>query len=204
MTVRTAPLKLAVPSLLIILGAPNDSQGVLSPIAQGRARCAIREYRRRPGCKIVVTGGYGQHFNTTDKPHAYYVASFLRDNDVVPEDILQVANTANTVEDAAFSMPVIEQYDVPVLCVITSDFHHERAGLIFRALYPDHAIEVIADPVAIPSEDRQRMSEHETKAVQRLRAQGGVIVTTGESTKLWPLRDPRHDSLLGTVVHDPG
>lgn len=194
MTVPPAPSRQAVPSLLIILGAPNDAHGVLSPIALGRARCAIREYRRRSGSKVIVTGGYGRHFNTTDRPHAHYVASFLLANDVVPDDILQVATTSNTVEDAALSMSIVDQYDTRALCVITSDFHHERAGLIFRACYPGHSVEVIADPVAMDPDERERIADHEAQAIQRIRAQGGVITAVDSSVRFWPLRDPRPDA----------
>src|SRR5262249_42774651 len=67
----------ALPALLIILGAPNDAHGELLPIAEARARAAICEYRRRPDCKIVVTGGHGRHFNTSGIPHAHHVARFL-------------------------------------------------------------------------------------------------------------------------------
>jgi uncharacterized SAM-binding protein YcdF (DUF218 family) len=177
----------AVPSLLITLGAPNDSQGMLSPIARGRAQAAIREYRRRPGCKIIVTGGFGRHFNTTDQPHAHHVMRFLLERGVAPEDMVGVSDSASTVDDARLSMPVVDRFEVRALCVVTSDFHQERAGLIFRAFYPHHAVEVIGDPVALPLEERRRLCEHETRAIQQLRAQGGVIV---EGTDMRPLREP--------------
>jgi len=180
-----------VPALLITLGAPNDAQGVLSPIAQGRARAAIREYRRRPGCKVIVTGGYGQHFNTSDEPHAHHVTRFLLEGGVAAADMTQIADSSNTVDDARLSMPVVERFDVRVLCVITSDFHQERAGLIFGVFYPHHALEVIGEPTELSPEQRQRACEHETRAIQQLRAQGGVIVGVGDSATLWPLRDPR-------------
>jgi uncharacterized SAM-binding protein YcdF (DUF218 family) len=190
MTIHDFHPRPVVPSLLITLGAPNDMQGVLSPIALGRARAAIREYRRRPGCKLVVTGGYGKHFNTTDKPHAHHVTRFLLEGGVAAADMTQIADSSNTVDDARLSMPVVERFDVHVLCVITSDFHRERAGLIFRVFYPHHALEVIGEPTELPPEERQRVCEHETRAIQQLRAQGGVIVGAEDSARLWLLRDP--------------
>lgn len=32
--------------------------------------------------------------------------------------------------------------------------------------------------------------EHEARATQQLRAQGGIMVATGGTATLWPLRDP--------------
>jgi uncharacterized SAM-binding protein YcdF (DUF218 family) len=180
----------ALPALLIILGAPNDAHGELLPIAEARARAAICEYHRRPDCKIVVTGGHGRHFNTSGIPHAHHVARFLVAHEVPREDLILVDDTGNTVEDAAHAMSVVARFDVRVLCVITSDFHRERAGMIFRAFYPRCALEIIADPAPLSPEERERLVEHEVQAIQRLRAQGGIVVGTGGTATLWPLRDP--------------
>jgi uncharacterized SAM-binding protein YcdF (DUF218 family) len=187
-TVDAFQPKPAVPSLLITLGAPNDSQGVLSPIARGRAQSAIREYQRRPGCKIIVTGGYGAHFNTTGQPHAHYVMRFLLAGGVAHENMILVADSSNTVDDARLSVLVVKRFEVRALCIITSDFHRERAGLIFRAFYPHYTVEVIGDAVALPAEEIQRLCEHEARAIQRLRAQGGVRVDG--SAEIIPLQEP--------------
>ena len=46
--------------VLIVLGAPNIAEGCLSPIALSRAQRAIEEYRKWPGSKVVLGGGYGE------------------------------------------------------------------------------------------------------------------------------------------------
>ena len=116
--------------------ATRGMHGELLPIAEARARAAIGEYGRRPNCKIVVTGGHGRHFNTSGVPHAQHVARFLVAHGVAREDLILVDDTGNTVEDAAHAVSVVARFGVRVLCVVTSDFHRERAGMIFRAFYP--------------------------------------------------------------------
>jgi hypothetical protein len=62
--------------------------------------------------------------------------------------------------------------------------------MIFRAFYPHCALEFIAAPAPLSPEERERLVEHEVQAIQRLRAQGGIMVGTGGTATLWPLRDP--------------
>ena len=65
-------------SVIIVLGAPNDSEGNLSAIAIERCQQALIEYAQNPGAKILPTGGWGEHFNTTDKPHSHYLRQYLK------------------------------------------------------------------------------------------------------------------------------
>ena len=75
--------------ILLVLGAPNDEQGNLSSIARERCDQAIRVYKEHPGYKILLTGGYGPHFNTTSLPHASYTKQYLMAHHVPEEDILE-------------------------------------------------------------------------------------------------------------------
>ena len=88
--------------VIVVLGAQNDAAGVLSPMALARARGTLEQYRRLPGAKLVVTGGYG-HFNPAPQPHAHYMAAYLIEHGVDPGDILARVESAHTVEDAALT-----------------------------------------------------------------------------------------------------
>ncbi len=162
--------------ILIILGAPNATDGSLSPMALRRADCALAEYGRRPGCKIVITGGWGRSFNTTDKPHAHYVAEYLRRRGVSDDDILPFAESSNTVQDAVYVRAILGDRPVRTLCVITSDFHCPRADYVFRAVFP--GCDVVTLPAAAPlsPEERERRERHEAAAMKQLHDQGGVIL----------------------------
>ena len=72
---------------VLVLGAQNDEDGNLSEMAVERAGGALREYRKRPGAKLMVTSTYG-HFNQAHRPHAHYMAQFVLERGVPREDFL--------------------------------------------------------------------------------------------------------------------
>ncbi len=65
--------------LLVVLGSPNDDDGRLSPRAVERLRGALREHRARPDLPILLTGGFGEHFNrSSPRPHAEHALARFR------------------------------------------------------------------------------------------------------------------------------
>ncbi|NLE68162.1 MAG: hypothetical protein GX608_12145, partial [Lentisphaerae bacterium] len=46
-------------SAIVVLGAPNDKRGALSPMARGRCALALAEFRLQPDRRIITTGGWG-------------------------------------------------------------------------------------------------------------------------------------------------
>src|SRR6266536_4320288 len=74
--------------VIVVLGASNDAQGGLTPTAVARAECALGEYCAREGSKMLITGGFGPHFNVGPEPHARYVRRYLVSRGVRPADIL--------------------------------------------------------------------------------------------------------------------
>lgn len=89
--------------IVLTLGAPNDEQGNLSPMAVDRLECTLGLYLHNDGVKILCTGGFGESFNTTNHPHAYYSKRFLIERGVRECDFLEFALTTNTVEDFRMS-----------------------------------------------------------------------------------------------------
>ncbi len=88
---------------IVILGSPNDEHGVLSSIARERCEKAVQEYQKHPGSKIIPTGDWGAHFNTTDKPHGSYLREHLKALGIPETDILECAESSSTIEDANLS-----------------------------------------------------------------------------------------------------
>ena len=59
-------------TIIMVLGAPNDEYGHLSAIALDRLYRAYDLAINNESAWILCTGGQGDHFNITDKPHTYY------------------------------------------------------------------------------------------------------------------------------------
>jgi uncharacterized SAM-binding protein YcdF (DUF218 family) len=154
---------------VVVLGAPNDDQGVLSSIAMERCHQAITEYRKHTGSRIIPTGGWGQHFNTTAKPHGHYLREYLKTHGIPGEAIVECVESSNTIEDARLCRPLIERYGFLKLIVVTSDFHVARAQFLFTREFPDVAIAFSGSKTHLPDEELQKRIAHERNALTKLR-----------------------------------
>jgi uncharacterized SAM-binding protein YcdF (DUF218 family) len=158
-----------VTPIIVVLGAPNDDQGRLLAAAEGRALTALREHRRHPAFPLLLTGGFGPHFNRTAQPHCAYVAAFLEAQGVPPSAIVGKLVTSNTYEDALQAAAFLAGQDGLELRVVTSDFHAARARLLFRRAFGARAeIEMVAAPIEVPPTELSALLRHESEAVGRL------------------------------------
>lgn len=153
---------------IVVLGAPNDSEGNLSTIAIERCQQALVEYARNPGAKILPTGGWGEHFNTTDKPHGHYLRQYLAAHGVSEADILECAESANTIQDAQFARPIIERHGITDLIVVTSDFHVPRAQFLFQRAFPNLRLTFSGAKTNLPEAELVQRRQHEARALARL------------------------------------
>ncbi len=164
----------SIAGLIVILGSPNDARGNLTPMGQRRVAKGYAEYRRLcpSSWRILLTGGFGAHFNTTDQPHAFYARQLLLDWGVPPIDIVEFAESRHTGEDALLSSPIVEHYAVRNLIVVTSDFHLPRAEFIFTKIFIAFNLAfVAAEHLALCSqEEQQRLLDHEAHALSHLHA----------------------------------
>jgi uncharacterized SAM-binding protein YcdF (DUF218 family) len=130
------------PGIILLLGSPNSKEGELFSVAKERCEMGIQEYLNHPTWKIVLTGGFGEHFNESEKPHAYYLNRYLIERGVAPGVILDSVLSTNTLEDASLTKPIIVKYNVGDILVVTSDFHYDRARYIFEREYSDANIRI--------------------------------------------------------------
>lgn len=83
----------------------------------------------------MPTGGFGKHFNITDKPHGQYLTEYLKDKGISPDKILPFTNSSNTLEDAFFARSVALQLEIKYIIVVTSDYHMQRVKYIFGRVF---------------------------------------------------------------------
>lgn len=167
-----------VAGLIIILGSPNGDDGQLSTMAQGRVALGYQRYRERQaaGWRLLLTGGFGEHFNRTALPHAYYLQQWLLAHGVPAQDMVEFALSRHTGEDALLARPIVERHGVQHLLVVTSDFHLARAEFIFRTLFPEYTLDFAGAPYlpnCAPAE-QERLVAHEARRLAELRGQGGL------------------------------
>lgn len=173
-------MKKKIDNLIIVLGSPNDDDGVLLDIAKSRCDKAYKTYLQlciqddfAGDCAVLPTGGIGEHFNRTNTAHADYIKQYMIELGV-PEDVfLEAALSNHTVEDAVLSYRVLKEYLVAKCYVVTSDYHVERVKFIFDYVY-DNASTIIMVPatVKMSQEKQNKLIEHEKQALAGLKKNG--------------------------------
>ncbi|SKA35935.1 DUF218 domain-containing protein [Chitinophaga eiseniae] len=160
--------------LLIVLGAPNDHMGNLSQIAKDRLTCAYHFYSANNDFKIICTGGFGQHFNTTDQPHYDYAKRYLTDRNVPTEAFLGCPPSSNTIEDFRMTRDQVLEGQPDILVVITSDFHLPRARFLYHSIIGYPRVVFIPAPSTLPDEQLSGLLAHEARALQKLQESDGI------------------------------
>ena len=154
--------------IIVVLGSPNSDSGELSEIAINRLDRAVNFFMINKNYKILCTGGFGQHFNTTSLPHAKYAADYLQRKGVPEDDILEYIISSNTFEDVLKAKPVVERIDPQNLVIITSDFHMERASILFNKHLQGQNLIFIEVISTLKEECLQKLQEHERSAIKKL------------------------------------
>lgn len=155
--------------IIMLLGSPNDETGKLSQIAMNRIECAYNLYANNEHMFFLCTGGFGEHFNITNQPHASYAQSTLIEKGVREEDFLPFTLSSNTYEDFLLSKDVIEKEAPDMLIVVTSDFHIDRARILQSRIinYP-HVIFIPAQST-LSDEELRPLIQHEQNALRKLK-----------------------------------
>lgn len=158
--------------VLVVLGSPNSSSGELGMISKNRLDCCLATFKK--GQAILLTGGWGSHFNTTSKPHAHYGKKYLIEKGIPALAFLDFALSSNTVDDAVKVKAILNNIEGrPInLSVITSDFHVNRVKVIFDEILSAYEMRVIGAESQLPKEELAQLIEHERKSVERIKQQG--------------------------------
>jgi uncharacterized SAM-binding protein YcdF (DUF218 family) len=157
-----------IKNLILLLGAPNDELGQLSVMALNRNECAYNFYCHNEGTAILCTGGMGEHFNRTEKPHAAYAQAYLMERGVAEGDLFPCVLSTNTYEDFMLSKEIIKEISPDLFIVITSDFHMERAKLLQYKLIDYPNVLFIAAKSTVSHEELNLLSLHEQQAIRRI------------------------------------
>ena len=157
--------------VIVVLGSPNFPDGTLGPIALDRLQGCLSIFNSQKH-KILCTGGFGAHFNTSPVAHANYLKDFLIQKGVPSTAFLPLALSSNTVDDAVMSKSILKETDFKDLIIITSEYHVARVEFIFTEILKDfnlnfkavahHSIDDVLEPLI----------QHEKVAMDKLISNG--------------------------------
>ena len=123
-------------NLIVILGEKLPKSGRPNKILQNRLDKALDIYH---DSLIIVSGGKVQ--KKCLHTEAYVMKKYLMDTHAIPSDkIIKEARSQNTIENAKFTLKVIQQKDIQFdkIIVVSSSFHLKRVSDIFRYFYHQH------------------------------------------------------------------
>lgn len=155
--------------IILVLGAPNDARGNLSQIALDRLTCVLVLYQANPDFEILCTGGFGDHFNTTSKPHSFYAKLFLMNKGIPAEVISESALSSNTIADFKFTKDRILGQLPELLVIVTSDFHMERAKLLYNKIINYPKVLFVPAKSTLSALELISLQQYEKLAIERLK-----------------------------------
>jgi uncharacterized SAM-binding protein YcdF (DUF218 family) len=157
--------------IIIVLGSPNSKNGRLGKLAIGRANKCL-EIFEPSNDKILCTGGFGTHFNTSPKAHAEYLMRYLVRKGVPKNNFLPIALSANTVEDATKSKKILEGTSCKNLTIITTAYHFPRVKLIFDEILAEYIKTYLPVANNIAEKALKKYIAHEAKAIDGILRDG--------------------------------
>jgi len=156
--------------VIIVLGSPNTSEGKLGDIALSRLNYCLKIFNPSENL-IICTGGFGEHFNTTTKPHAEYAMEYLMSSGIDKSFFMEMALSTNTVEDAVKVKEIL--MNNPSHCkIVTSDYHLERVKIIFDQILPDVHKEYYGVKPEFSDKEMEKLIDHEKKAILEILKNG--------------------------------
>ncbi|WP_422104588.1 methyltransferase domain-containing protein [Winogradskyella sp.] len=157
-----------VDEIIIILGSTNDDFGEVSPIGKGRLKVGYELSKTLENAKIILTGGFGSHFNNTDKPYYYYANKYLKSIGGDENLILAKISSKDTIEDAHLSYKTIKEYRPKTIFIVTSKFHEERVKYIFNHIYDDYNLEFVCDEYNGTKSEMENLMKTEKREMELL------------------------------------
>ena len=161
--------------LIVVLGSPNADDGRLFDVAIGRCELALGVYRENPDQRVILTGGFGAHFNTTPFPHAELLERYLIDRGLPQQVIVGRVESANSIEDALLSKDLIASLNPGKITIVTSDYHQDRAEFIFKSVWGESVDLRFRYSSVDPDRselDILALTAHEKRAVEKLKRVG--------------------------------
>lgn len=152
--------------VLILLGSPNSPSGKLSDISLSRLKYCVNHYQ--PGSLILCTGGWGEHFNTSEHAHASLAQQYLIENGIPEAVFLDFALSGNTVEDAVKAKEILSKLENINLTIITSYYHVNRVKLIFNDIFKGYQMDFIGVESKLDKEAYDTLVQHEKKAINAI------------------------------------
>jgi len=113
---------------IIVLGSPANPDGTSAPEQRERTLEGVREYRAGVARHIIMTGGAAHNRYV----EAHVMAELAEEQGVPDPAIFEEDHAQNTIQNAYYSVKIMESHGWHSAEVVSSPSHLPRASLIFR------------------------------------------------------------------------
>ena len=122
--------------VIIVLGYPTNSDGSASPVERMRVLEGVREYRRGKAPALIMTGGAAHNKYI----EAATMADYAIAQGVPARAILREEKAQNTIQNAWYSVQMMQAHGWRSAEVVSSRSHLPRASLIFARFPVEYAM----------------------------------------------------------------
>jgi len=150
----------------ILLGAGIGKDGSITPVGLERVELAVLLFSKGYFDAIISSGGNTSR-EIPEKIEAKIMSSFLERKGVPQQKIILEYKSKNTLQNALYSKDIVEKKGFRKILVITSDFHMERALMIFRNMFPPEKGYYVKGAESKTSFLTEEIKNHEIKDYSR-------------------------------------
>ena len=148
---------------LVVLSHLMSQECELGAESCARARLAIDKFNADK-FEFLITSGWAYR-DDCETPISDVVKDFIIENSGIESDsVISLSASRDTVGDAYYCLEYFQQYPIQQLHVITSDYHVNRAEIIFKKLFSGRISVTVfgAKTVSICDENVQK---HEARSI---------------------------------------
>jgi uncharacterized SAM-binding protein YcdF (DUF218 family) len=115
---------------IIVLGTPADDDGNPTPMELARVTEAVHEYERGVAPRLIISGGAAHNRFVEAR-----VMAQVAEAQGIPASAIHIEPQAmDTIQNASYSLRIMQDHGWHSAEVISSAFHLPRAGIIFSHL----------------------------------------------------------------------
>jgi uncharacterized SAM-binding protein YcdF (DUF218 family) len=128
--------------VIIVLGYPANPDGTPSAIERARVMEGVREYRRGVAPALLMTGGAAHN----QRIEADVMADFAVTQGIPASAVLREEQAHNTIENAYYSVRLMQARGWRTAEVVSSPSHIRRASLTFAHFPIEYRVHGAANP----------------------------------------------------------
>jgi uncharacterized SAM-binding protein YcdF (DUF218 family) len=121
--------------VIIVLGHSVNKKGVLSKEQILRLDKGIELFKKGVGKNLLMTGGFGKHFNQTDKSLAEHMKQYALKNKIEDKKTFIEGKSYNTIENILLSEKIIKKNNWKSILIVSSKHHIRRTKMIVNFIW---------------------------------------------------------------------